>query len=114
MHLTPAILEAQYELLRVCPPFRRWRMPPGDEVEFHVITSSSWAGDYEFRKGVHLIRVNGKWCGTLLNLQRVVAHEMVHLHLQIAFPRDQSHHGARFKAKAALVCKHLCLDPLAF
>ena len=36
LRLTPEILEGAYEFLRATPPFRGWRLPHADEVEFVV------------------------------------------------------------------------------
>lgn len=115
VHITPAMIEATYELLRTAPPFRRWHLPPGDDVEFRVFTCNSHAADY-YRKadGTHVLRVNANWTGTLHGLLRHVAHEMVHLAHGIACPSDQAHHGAWFRHKAAQVCRHLLLDPKSF
>lgn len=38
LHLTLEMLEGAYEYLRTTPPFRRWKLPPGADIEFHVTT----------------------------------------------------------------------------
>lgn len=115
MHITPEMMEAAYELLRTTPPFRSWRLPPGADVEFHVIRSNDRSGDY-FRKagGTHCIRVNDKWVGNLLSLLRVMAHEMCHLRHEATCPGDQAVHGRRFSALASAVCRSHHLDPKSF
>lgn len=114
MHLTPDMVDGMYRLLCLSPPFRGWRLPPAEEVVFYAVPLTSKSGDYEFRRGKHVIRVNSAWCGSFAALARIVAHEMVHLHLQLRHPEDKSHHGARFMNAAALVCRHHHLDPKAF
>ena len=32
--LTPLVLVSMYQMLRDCPPFRGWRLPDADAVEF--------------------------------------------------------------------------------
>lgn len=115
MHLTPEILEAEYNFLRVCPPFRRWRMPDSDEVCFRIIRSHQCSGRYHLNaKHGHVIEINALWVATPGKLQKTMAHEMIHLHLQIDCPTDQAHHGYRFEAKAKQVCRHFYLDPAEF
>lgn len=116
MHLTPDIVAGMYDLLRLTPPFCKWRLPPSDDVAFGIMAASDRAGDYHWcaTKQVHTIRANGAWCGHLPALVRIIAHEMVHMHLQIAYPRDRAHHGRRFLRCAAQVCRHHHLDPKAF
>lgn len=114
LHLTPEMVEATYELLRATRPFRGWKLPEADDVVFHIINSDSFSGDYLPTKNGHRIRVNAKWCGTLEKLTRIMAHEMVHLHLAIACPTDVAHHGHRFNKAAAIVCRHHNFDPKGF
>lgn len=109
------MLEATYELLRTTPPFRGWKLPPADEVEFHLMRFNDRGADYERKpNGTHCIRVNEKWCGNLTLLLRYMAHEMVHLHHGTICPSDSAHHGTWFKKLAATVCRHHHLDPKSF
>ena len=114
LHLTPDMLEASYELLRTTRPFRAWRLPAGDDVEFHVYGGKDRSADYTKTATGHRIRVNANWCGTLEKLIRAMAHEMCHMHLAIDCPGDQAHHGKRFQACAARVCAHHVFDLKAF
>jgi len=115
MQLTPDIVEGMYELLRRTPPFRGWRMPEADALDITVFHNPyRFAGHYRWHKGRHELGVNGAWCGNISSLSRIVAHEMVHLHLQITHPDDKAHHGARFVAATKIVCRHHHLDPKAF
>lgn len=115
LHITPAMMEASYELLRTTPPFRGWKLPPGEEVAFKVIHCNDRCGDYErLSDGTHCIRANAKWIGSIWGLLRLLAHEMIHLRQQIACPNDQSHHGTAFLTAAKTVCRYHLLDPKAF
>lgn len=106
MHMTPAMLEASYELLRTTPPFRGWRLPPGDEVEFHTINSGKFAADYRPLGGGHIIRINTQWHASIHSLTKTMAHEMTHMHHALRHPKDTAHHGKRFWAFAKTVCRH--------
>src|SRR5690349_18038866 len=44
LRLTPDIIEGAYEFLRMTPPFRGWRLPPADEVEFVVSRHKRYLG----------------------------------------------------------------------
>ena len=47
LRLTPKQLRAMYALLRFLPPYRRWGLPPADEVDFRVTQSRGVYGTYE-------------------------------------------------------------------
>lgn len=113
-HITPHMMEAGYDYLRTTPPFRGWHMPPAEEVTFHVFAGHIHGADYLKTAQGHRIRMNSNWVGSTQSLMKNLMHEMVHLHLEIACPTDQAHHGQRFKRKAALVCRYHCLDPKTF
>lgn len=115
LHITPAMMEASYELLRTTPPFRGWKLPAADEVEFKVISSESRSADY-FRKadGTHCIRANQKWIGSLNGLVATMAHEMCHMHHNIECPSNQAWHGKWFQSAARQVCRYHHFDPKSF
>jgi hypothetical protein len=105
------MLDAAYSLLRTTPPFVGWPLPPAEEVEFCVINAKDRGGDYSRKAdGTHVIRVNNRWCGNLLRLLEIMAHEMVHMHADTECPTDQSMHGKRFYSFAAKVCRHHVWD----
>jgi hypothetical protein len=115
VHITPALIEASYELLRTTPPFRGWKLPPGDDVEFCVMRNNICSADYlRLPNGTHRIRVNSRWNGSVERVVRAVAHEMVHMHLDIACPSDTAAHGKRFWRAARRVCRHHHFDPTGF
>lgn len=114
LHLTPELLERSYDLLRATPPFKRWRLPPGDEVEFHVTRSPARAGDCEGYGDIPVVRLSAALHATLPAVLMTMAHEMCHLYLARAHPDDRAHHGWRFRRAAKLVCRHHTFDEKAF
>lgn len=115
-HVTHEICVAAYDLIRACPPFKSWKLPPGEEVEFHIISSTTHSADYMFlkSKNVHRIRINEKWTGTLWKLILNLMHEMCHMKHEVDCPNDQAHHGKRFQKLAQTVCKIHILDIKSF
>jgi hypothetical protein len=77
LSLTPAMVEAAYELLRTTPPFRGWRLPPSDEVEFRVTDDRAALGSCRADRAC--IAISGHLHGHLSTLLATLAHEMLHL-----------------------------------
>lgn len=109
MHLTPDILADAYELLRATPPFKRWKLPHADDVEFHVIKKPGplladymW-GLYSDGRRTHRIRVTAL-NKTLTSVLASMAHEMVHMR-QRFMGTDYTSHGRVFRKLAAQVCR---------
>ena len=114
MHLEPAHLEAAYELIKTTPPFKGWKLPPADEVEFAISRNGNHAADAQWMGTHWRIRVNGKWTGNLSTLLRYMMHEMVHVAHGIQCPSDSAHHGQEFKRLGRLVCRFHYIDPKTF
>lgn len=114
MHLTPEILEANYRLLSLTLPFRRWTMPHPDVVEFRVlIVRDRHAHHRAYADGTgHEIAVSTGAVRTLDGLTQAMAHEMVHIRQDQLGMRDK--HGAGFKRLAALVCRRHGFDIAKF
>lgn len=112
LHITPEMIERTYELLRVTPPYNRWKLPPGEEVEFGVMNCAFPGGDCLTENGKTRIRISTRRIGRLHNLVEYVAHEMVHMHIQRKGIRTE--HGREFKAAAKVVCRHHGFDPKLF
>lgn len=111
LHFEPHHLEAVYELLRMFPPFKGWKLPPADEVEFHVVRMKGQdQADCRWNGNRHVLRIAANKHATLASLIATMAHEMTHIHLDMAYPRDRAHHGFRFQKHANLVCRHHTLD----
>ena len=103
MHVGPDMVEAAYSFLLTTPPFRGWRLPPADDVEFCIMRTNAFYADYIFINGRHRIRISHTICRTVSTLIVAVAHEMVHVKTGMA-------HGAKFKRAADTVCKQLGFD----
>ena len=116
LHITPEMMEATYELLKLTPPFKRWKLPDADDIVFGVFNTTTHSAEYYLRRGDdrHVIRINGNWCGSLPRLIVNMAHEMIHLRLRIACAGDYGQHGKEFKRLAAQVCRHHVIDPKGF
>ena len=110
LHLTPEDLCAVYDLLRGTAPFKRWKLPPGEEVEFHAVKITHCQADSQRKGNRYVVRVAANRHHTLASATMTMAHEMIHLRLDIAFPRDRAHHGSRFHKHADAVCKAHSFD----
>lgn len=105
LHPTPEMLESVYELLRLTPPFRAWKLPPADDVEFHVVRMKGQdQADCYWNGNRHVIRIASNKHSSLAPIITTMAHEMLHLHLDRAYPRDRAMHGGRFKRHAKMIC----------
>lgn len=110
MQLTKPMLRAVYAMLRVLPPFNRWRLPEAHEVKFEIISRRYRVyADYEFDAEQHIIRVS-QHTNTLPLLVEKMAHEMGHIHQDRHGPAKMDHtkgHGPDFQLIADMVCRHL-------
>lgn len=113
LHLTPQLLEAVYELLRLTAPIKRWNLPHADVVEFHVTKHTDRSGDYVDGGECHVIRISSVYHSTLQSLTLTMAHEMCHLQQRRTAPREGVH-GKEFKRLARLVCRHHGFDLKTF
>lgn len=118
LHMTPAMLEGCYELLRSTPPFRRWQLPLADDIIFHVTAHDDRHGHFTEhprwkypRIGISVAHVK-----TLAALTEVMAHEMIHLHLfqRKGNPTWYEGHGAPFRRLAQQVCARHGFDLATF
>lgn len=105
LKLTPEILAHAYEFLRSTPPFRRWKLPPYSGFQFRVTKHLDRYA--HFNPAIPEIAVSERKVGHTHTLLVAVAHEMVHASGPLG-------HGAAFKRKADLVCKHHGFDPKEF
>lgn len=114
LRLTPEILRGAYDFMRITPPFRGWKLPDGDDVEFYVGRKSTHLAEYEpGETAEHRIALHETGVGYTQTMIELLAHEMVHLSLA-----DTKHakveHGAEFKRRARLVCRSHGFDPKRF
>jgi len=105
LHITPDLLERTYELLRHTRPFRRWKLPEADDVEFHVTRHRDRFGDCT-DGDPYTIRISSTKHDTLATVLETMAHEMCHM-------RDITH-GKVFTRLAKQVCRHHGFDPKTF
>lgn len=107
MKLTPAILAAAYSYLRETLPFRRWKLPPADEVEFAVTAHRDREGDHTtyHRTLDHVIRISEHHIRTTQALMICMAHEMIHARQEREKTAPQRPgHNSEFKRLATRVC----------
>jgi len=116
LRLTPEMLAAAYEFLRVSAPFRAWSLPHADDVEFHVIAARDRRGHYcRGESAPHRIAVSAANVGHSETLLRTIAHEMLHLHQnERGTETSRAEHNVEFHRLARIVCLHHGFDPRAF
>ena len=106
--LTPAALAGAYEYLRTTPPFKGWKLPHADEVEFHVTRHRDRYGDHnEIPRPVeHCIRVSEVNVTTTGDLLELMAHEMIHGYQDVVRKTGNKRwpHNAEYKRLAKRVC----------
>ncbi len=115
MILTPDILVGAYEFLRQTPPFKRWKLPHADEVEFavtHQRGQQETGACFVLGDGRQRISLSAKAISHTHTLVAVMAHEMVHLYCNMMGVRAE--HGREFRECAEQVCSHHGFDPGAF
>jgi hypothetical protein len=109
------MLEAAYELARTTPPFKSWNLPDGEDISFRVTRDPFRRGHYRRdKRGRHEIAVSALSIGYTHNLIETMAHEMIHLHLDLVGLAGTAEHNAPFKKFAARVCKFHGFDPKLF
>lgn len=105
--LTPHVLAAAYEYIRATAPFKSWRLPEAEAVEFCVTNHRDREGDHCVyqRTTEHIIRVSSYAITTTPALMIVMAHEMIHERQEIARTARRGGHNAEFHRLAKRVCK---------
>lgn len=112
--LTPDVLRGAYDYLNETEPFRRWNLPSGEDVVFHITRSRNDRGLYWFENGRHNIAISTGCIGWTLSLMEVMAHELIHLHEQANRACGRGEHSAAFNRWAAQVCRIHGFDPKLF
>jgi hypothetical protein len=111
VHITPEIVEAVYELLRLTPPFKRWKLPHVDEIKIVLTHKDDHFAEFADSFVLYVSLPNNRDLATLISS---VAHEMTHLQDYRHGPTPQLRHGKDFKRLAAQVCRAHGFDPAAF
>jgi predicted SprT family Zn-dependent metalloprotease len=101
------IVEAAYELLKATPPFHRWKLPPVDQIAFHLTGSPTIRGTCSLsrNKDMFLLEVSQVCHHTVEELMKTLAHEMCHLREFMIGVRPDVEHGREFRKLADQVCK---------
>lgn len=111
------MVAAAYEFLRTTPPFKRWRLPDAEAIEFNVLRISHLQAQHQryHRTRNHVITVSELRVGHTLTLLGAVAHEMIHLYQDERGTETKgAEHNAEFQRLAKLVCRYHGFDPKAF
>ena len=113
--LTPEMLAHAYDYLCCTSPFKKWNMPPSEDIKFLVIKSADRFAHYQLVNDVHNIAMSTKFVGRHQTLLSTLGHEMVHLHIRSSGIRQRNAHGKVFQKLADEVCKaHIEFDRLNF
>ena len=118
MTLTPDIIKAAYVFLKATPPFRYWRMPPVDEIAFRVVKSRSIQAWFQASgrgsKRKRTLAVSTNCVGYTNTLIGAVAHEMVHVYMDVQGLDTTGEHNEKFYKLAKRACRVLGADPKTF
>ncbi len=78
MRLTPDACAAVYECLRQLSPFKGWKLPSSDEVEFAVTKDKKHFGTHTHYIGTdeHIIEISEENNGHFNTLATTMAHEI--------------------------------------
>lgn len=109
------MVAAAYDFLREMPPYKGWRMPPGDSVIFVIARDANCYGYYQPDGEHHRIGVVDLAVGHTTSLVKVVAHEMIHMHQYLKrLDTRGAVHNANFRKLADRVCRTHGWDPKMF
>ena len=106
------MLETSYELLRLAPPFSKWKLPHADEIEFRVTMEEEEYGEFciytraNTTKEKLVIGISCIHVRCYETLLAVMAHEMCHLREHRLKVRTTTLHGKVFQRLADQVCRH--------
>lgn len=112
--LHPEHLRATYDYLRAFKPFCRWKLPPGEEVAFRVTADQNLPGFYQLVAKQHWIGVSTRWAGAHTTVQKLIAHEMIHLKQELDGLVTSSMHNADFRRRSQIVCREWGWDAQDF
>lgn len=106
MKLTPEKLAEHYDWLRQTLAFRDLKFPPRERMIFKTTRDKKKRGYFRSLSNGWAIAISEEHNKTHGEVQKVMAHEMIHAHLEMICP-DAAHHGKEFQECADRVCKHL-------
>lgn len=91
-----------YFYLSTLRPFIDFKLPNVVNIEFKVNKSKTLIGSYE--NYPHTICVSSVLCETYKDVLETIAHEMIHLHLEIGGKENHCEHDEHFNLIAKQVC----------
>jgi hypothetical protein len=118
LRLSATVIAGAYEFLRLTAPFKSWRLPPAEEVDFVVSRHRFNVGYHRgLRRKVrsHEIGISEVCVGHTNTLLRTVAHEMIHQYQQRSRTETpNTEHNAEFTRLGKIVCRHHGWDEKEF
>lgn len=114
LEVTPAHVEAMYECLRAFEPWKSLKLPPADEVAFHVRNRRDVFGEWVNNGGEHEILISSLLIGSFQRLAQVVGHEMLHLAQREMGTENSSQHNKDWQRLARIACRKMVWDERAF
>lgn len=113
MHIDHDDMVHAYDWLRSKPPFKRWKLPHSDDVEFHCVPLAADAQAEHYVRSDnerHVFRLNPKRHRTIFSVTQTMAHEMCHMREYQLGYRRKGCHGWMFHRLADQVCRHHGFD----
>lgn len=110
--LTPHILRAAYDYLKLTPPFNRWKLPDSSEVTFRVTRKRREAGSCDISGDTIELSMSDVLNGHSASILTTMAHEMVHVRQHVL--GHNLSHGRGFQTMAAQICRKHGFDLLGF
>lgn len=105
LHPTPDMLEDVYETMRKTAPFKRWKLPHADDLEFHVSNRIDCFGQFVTEGAKRTIEISCVTVRSWGKLFATMGHEMCHLRENQLGVRSKYAHGRVFQKLADQVCR---------
>lgn len=102
MHLTATVCQSVYDLLKLLPPFSKWKMPPSAGIIFKVNRSTMTLGTFDVDPPV--IALSSVMNKSMQDVLETMAHEMTHLHLERNGKGGHEDHNEGFTSARDEVC----------
>lgn len=116
--LTADTIASAYDLLRTTPPFNKWNLPDSEDVQFKVAKTPhdfGWCNAWgRGKRRKYLIAVSSRKVAHLSSLLATLAHELIHMHMDLTGQDTKGEHNAAFNAFAKTVCRVHGFDPRSF
>ena len=112
--LNKEMLAHAYEYLCCLPPFNKWNLPSSDDVKFAISKNKYRYAYYQMSGGEHHIVLSSRFIGRHELLIATMAHEMIHLHMEVSCILANNPHDAAFHKFADHICKIHEFDRLIF